>query len=169
MFNCKLCWFQVYNASSLRTFFSSLARYLSSDSYHTPVDLANGADYQRVRNTLKLRCRQVTSDGQRPGLHAAKAVEGDHITDAWTKGNLGRDNPQALVTTVQLVIQSNMGVRAITECHSILNKDIIEGPKEMQRSLIHQRTKKMRKKRILRKLVISCIRLPRAHLHGLLG
>ena len=85
---------------------------------------------------MKLRCRQVTSDGQRPGLHAAKAVEGEHITDAWTKGNLGRDNPQALVTTVQLVIQSNMGVRAVTECHSILNQDIIEGPKDKTNPLL---------------------------------
>ena len=90
--------------------------------------MKNDPEFKKVREVVKRRCREVTAEGGRPGRHASRAVNPDYIRRAFTEGCLGRSNPDSLVTTAQYVVQTGMGVRAIRECWSILNEDLIFGP-----------------------------------------
>ena len=112
----------------MSTYFSSIARHLSSSTFLPPIDIKADIEFKRVREVLKIRCRQVTADGARPGMNASRAISDEHIKEAFRQGSLGRSNPDALVTTCQYVIQTGMGIRAIRECWSIKNCDLVHGP-----------------------------------------
>ena len=90
----------VYNASSLATYFQSLARFIVRE-YKPPINIKTDPRFKIVRDTLDSRCAEVSELGERPGKHAARSVSEDTMKLAFEKGTLGRSNPRALVTTIQ--------------------------------------------------------------------
>ena len=101
----------VYNASSLSTYFQSLARFIVRE-YKPPIDIKTDPRFKIVRDTLDSRCTEVAELGERPGKHAARSVSEDTMKLAFEKGTLGRSNPRALVTLIQHLMMTGFGCRA---------------------------------------------------------
>ena len=120
---------EVFNASSLETFYQSLARYLSTD-YEPKIDIKKDIRFKIVQQILERRCTEVAEQGGRPGKNASRAVSSETMKLAYKKGTLGRKTPKALVTTVHSVMMSGFGCRAVKEVYSVHNEDIITGPEE---------------------------------------
>ena len=120
---------EVFNASSLETFYQSLARYLATD-YEPKIDIKKDVKFKIVQQILERRCTEVAEQGGRPGKNASRAVSAETMKLAYQKGTLGRKTPKALVTTVHSVMMSGFGCRAIKEVYSVHNEDIIIGPEE---------------------------------------
>ena len=119
----------VYNASSLDTFYQSLARYLASE-YEPKLDIKRDPRFKITQQILQRRCTEVAEQGGRPGVNASEAVSSDNIKLAYEKGTLGRGTPKSLITTVHYAMVSGFGCRAIKEIYSAQNEDIIDGPEE---------------------------------------
>ena len=119
----------VYNASSLNTYFQSLARYISNE-YKPPIDIKTDPRFKIVRDTLDSRCAEVTQLGESLGKQASRSVSEDTMKLAFEKGTLGRTNPRALVTTIQHLMMTGFGCRAKKEIYHCQNEDLIEGPLE---------------------------------------
>jgi hypothetical protein len=121
----------VFNASSLETYYQSLARYLSTE-YEPKVDIKNAVNFKIVQQTLDRRCTEVAAQGGRPGKNASKPVSAETVQLAYKKGTLGRKNPRALVTSVHSIMMTGFGSRAIKEAYQVTNEDIIYGPAEQE-------------------------------------
>ena len=119
---------KLYNASSLQTYYQSLARFLSSEKYHCPLDIKKDVRFKKVREVLKLRCTTSAMSGARPGVNSSSAVSSESVQAAYSKGTMGRGNPRALITTVHSLCMTGFGCRANKETYSILNSDIVHGP-----------------------------------------
>ena len=117
----------VFNASSLCTYFQSLCRFLATD-YSPKLEVKTDKRFKMVRDILNRRCTDVAEQGGRPGMNASKAVSYDTLKLAYEHGTLGRSNPKALVTTVHYNMVSGFGCRAIAEIYMIKNEDITNGP-----------------------------------------
>ena len=117
-----------FNASSLETIFASLARYLATD-FTPKLDIKKDVRFKVVMNNLNSAKRESVKEGQRPGKNKARAFKQEHIALCWEGGSFGRDKPRALISTVQLILISNLGFRANLEVYNILNEDIVVGPK----------------------------------------
>ena len=118
---------EVFNASSLSTFFQSLCRFLATN-YLPKLDVKTDPRFKIVRNILNRRCTEVAEQGGRPGKNASKAVSYDALKLAYEHGTLGRSNPKALATTIHYNMVSGFGCHAITEIYMIQNEDITNGP-----------------------------------------
>ena len=101
----------VFNASSLETYYQSLARYLSTE-YEPKVDIKNDVKFKIVQQTLDRRCTEVAAQGGRPGKNASKPVSAETVQLAYKKGTLGRKNPRALVTSVHSIMMPGFGLRS---------------------------------------------------------
>ena len=117
-----------YNASSLNTYYQSLARFIASEQYNSPLDIKTDVRFKKVREVLKLKCTESAMDGARPGINASKAVTAETVELAYGKNTLGRANPRALISTVHQACVIGFGCRANKETYAIQNKDIIYGP-----------------------------------------
>ena len=117
-----------YNGSSLQTYYQSLARFLASEKFHSPLDIKEDLRFKKVREVLKLKCTESAQDGERPGKNASRAVSSLDVKLAYDKQTLGRSNPRALVTTVHQICMTGFGCRANKETYEIKNEDIIHGP-----------------------------------------
>ena len=115
-----------FNASSLETIYASLARYLAND-YIPKQDIKKEVRYNIVKQNLDSSKRESTTEGERPGKNKSRAFKDEHIALAWEKRALGRNSPHALISTVQLILISNLGFRANLEIYDILNEDIKMG------------------------------------------
>ena len=118
---------EYYNASSLQTFYQSIARHLQS-APNNSVDIKQDSRFKCVRETVKIRCNESAEAGERPGKNASEAVSPDVLKKAYEEGSFGRSNPKALVTTVHFTLINGFGLRSIKEAHSVLNADLIIGP-----------------------------------------
>ena len=118
---------EVFNASSLCTYFQSLCRFLATD-YSPKLEVKTDPRFKIVQDILSRRCTDVAEQGGRPGKNASKAVSYDTLKLAYEHGSLGRGNPKALVTTVHYNMVSGFGYCAITEIYIIKTEDITNGP-----------------------------------------
>ena len=51
-----------YNASSLNTYYQSLARFIASEQYNSPLDIKTDVRFKKVREVLKLKCTESAMD-----------------------------------------------------------------------------------------------------------
>ena len=116
-----------YNASSLETFFQSLARFLANE-YTPKIDIKKDINFKIVLETVSRRCTEVSELGARPGINTARAVEESTLKLAYEKGSLGRSNPRALIATVPNLMMTGFGCRACKEVYAIQNQDLMSGP-----------------------------------------
>ena len=82
-----------YNASSLETFYQSIARFLSKER-DPPIDIKISPRFKKMREVLKIRREQVAKLGARPGKNKSNAAKPDYIKRAYDAGTLGRSNPK---------------------------------------------------------------------------
>ena len=115
------------NASSLETIYASLARFLSTE-FDPKIDIKSEVKFKIVKSNLDAAKQDSTAGGQRPGKHKTRPFKDEHILLCWQKKKLGRRYPRSLVSTVHLVLLSNLGFRANKEVCDIQNEDIIMGP-----------------------------------------
>ena len=114
------------NASTLGTIYQSLARFLSED-YTPMVDIKADPRFKVVKKNLKAAQKASCKEGQVPGKMRTEAFQDEHLAECWEKKTLGRDNPDALLSTVHGVCIMQLGFRAKKECYNLHNEDFIFG------------------------------------------
>ena len=123
----------VYNAASLITLHSSLARYLMGKE--PAIDIRGDSRFQKVSQVLKHRCSESAKLGKTPGSNKSQAAKPTDLHKAFESGTLSRKDPHSLLSLIQFQLMSLMGLRAIEEIHSILNKDLEFGPLDPETNL----------------------------------
>ena len=113
-----------YNASSLETYFQSLARTLKDNRQ---VDIKNDVRFHQSRETLKVKKQESAAHAEVAGKNAKKAIPSKCLAMAYSKGKLGISNPQALSATVVLGAQGGWGCRLKEETYNIQNGDLEYG------------------------------------------
>ena len=114
-----------YNASSLETYFQSLARSLKEIF---TVDIKSDVRFHKCRETLKVKKQESAAHAEVAGKHAKKAIPAKCLALAYAKDKLGTSNPQALSATVALGAMGSWGCRLKEENYSITNGDLVYGP-----------------------------------------
>ena len=71
------------------------------------------------------RREEVFKLGKRPGVNASTCVKPSDMQKAYEAGTIGRNNPDALITSVWLVLTQQCGMRAKQEVRNVLNADIV--------------------------------------------
>ena len=114
------------NASSLTTIYQSLARFFSGEATNK-VDIKSDIRFNVVRANLKAAQKASCKEGQVPGKMRAEAFQDQHIAKCWEMKTLGRENPEALLSTVHSICIMQLGFRAKAECYNLRNEDFIFG------------------------------------------
>ena len=117
---------QLYNAASLITHYSALARCIAEEY---EIDIRKDPRFKKSSDTLKARCKEAAEAGNRPGKHASSAVQENDIKAAFSSGSLGRANPESLLALVHYTLTIGCGVRCVQEAYIITNEDMIYGPR----------------------------------------
>ena len=73
--------------------------------------------------------------GKKPGVSAARALAPRHIQQAWARGHIGRENPDALIAAGYLVFTTGLGCRAVEEVTKIPNRAVLFGPADAKYGL----------------------------------
>ena len=118
----------VYNASTLGTYFNSLARFLMEKKQ---IDIKKDPLFGLVGKVLARRQVECASEGDIPGKNAAKAIPKEVLAEVIAKGKIGFDDPRALTANVVKSFQAGFGTRNREEMYSIQNGDIDIGPLKM--------------------------------------
>ena len=116
-----------YNASSLETYFQSLARAIKE---LFTVDIKSDVRFHQCRETLKVKKQESTANAEVAGKNAKKSIPAKSLALAYAKEKLGTNNPQALCATVVLAAMGPWGCRLKDEIYNIRNQDLEYGPKD---------------------------------------
>ena len=114
-----------YNASTLSTYYNSLARFFVEKSQ---LNIKTNEKFCRVVKVLARRQEESAKDGEIPGKNAAKAIPKDVLAETIAQGKIGYDEPRALTANVIKAFQGGFGIRNRTEMYNIMNGDIEIGP-----------------------------------------
>ena len=117
-----------YNASTLSTYYNSLARFFVEKSQ---LNIKTNEKFCRVVKVLARRQEESAKDGEIPGKNAAKAIPKDVLAETIAQGKIGYDEPRALTANVIKAFQGGFGIRNRTEMYNIMNCDIEIGPMKM--------------------------------------
>ena len=111
-----------YNANSLNSLFNGFSRFVLRKF---SVEIKNCPEFKIVRETVDRRREEVSKLGKRPGVNASTCVKPSDMQKAYEAGTIGRNNPDALITSVWLVLTQQCGMRAKQEVRNVLNADIV--------------------------------------------
>ena len=114
-----------YNASSLSTYYNSIARYLIEKKQ---LDIKKNPKFSRVSKILARRQEESVREGLIPGKNASKAIPKEVLAEVISKGKIGYDDPRALTANVIKSFQAGFGIRNREEMYEIKNSDIEMGP-----------------------------------------
>ena len=114
-----------YNASSLETYFQSLARAVKE---LFTVDIKTDVRFHQCRETLKVKKQESAANAEVAGKNAKKSIPAKCLAKAYALGKLGTSNPQALCATVALAAMGGWGCRLKEEPYNITNGDLVYGP-----------------------------------------
>ena len=115
---------QKLNASTLQTYFNSLARLLME----TRRINIKGELFYEAKAVLKTQQRISVENGQRPGKHSKNAVPPEIYARCWAEKAFGKDNPRALTAGLMVRVELAFGTRACTEVIGMTNSDFELGP-----------------------------------------
>ena len=111
-------------AGSLSTYIFSLTRFLAKE-HESRVDIKRDTRFKVVMDTLKSAQKESASEGATSGKHRSEPISDEHLQLLWEKKKLGRQDPKALLTAVQVILNSSLGFRANTEVYNIRNEDLV--------------------------------------------
>lgn len=114
-----------YNASTLMTYFNSLARFFLDKK---KVNIKTSEKFSRVSKVLVRRQEESMKEGQIPGKHAPKAIPMEVLVEAIAQGKFGHSDPKALTASVIKAFQAGFGIRNRSEMYNIFNSDVEVGP-----------------------------------------
>ena len=117
---------KVYSSGTLNTYFNSLASVLSARK-ENPVDIKKDVRFGKVRDMLRVKSTESKALGRGPGCNAKMPLKAEHILQARNAGTIGRGNPKAVLTEVQLAVVAGFGCRPGRECYDITNGDLKYG------------------------------------------
>ena len=100
-----------YNASSLNTYYKSLARYLKLRDVN-PVDIITDLRYKKVAEVVKARTLESAKSGQRPGMHASQSLSPAELKQMMESGAMSRNDPRALISLIHYILVTGFGSRA---------------------------------------------------------
>ena len=134
--NCKTHYYKLhlkdgglYNASSLRQFYTVMSRILRERPVN-PINVHNDPEFERVALVLKAQELKMAAVGKNPGSKAAKPIDPDVLSSVYAAGGMGTQTPRALLTHVWYMLTSNAGLRStfVSNKHNMANPVINNSP-----------------------------------------
>jgi len=102
-----------YEPSCLRGMLCSFDRQLRRQNYVESI--ANGHGFAKVRETLKMKQRQLKSDGKGNLPNKKDPISSDDIEQLWKADQLGTSTPDSILQTLWLYTTIHFGLRGCQE------------------------------------------------------
>ena len=118
----------IYNASTLSTYYNSIARYFVEKKQ---LDIKKDQKFSRVSKILTRRQEESVREGEIPGKNAAKAIPNEVLAEVIAQGMIGYDGPKSLTANVIKSFQAGFGIRNREEMYEIRNRDVEIGPAKL--------------------------------------
>lgn len=131
--NCYLIFFvnvrrktgDEYEPSTLRGFYSSISRYLSSCKYYdSDQTIMNYPTFSKALKALAAKQKELKSQGKGSRPRKARSLTNEEVDKLFDEGVFTLENPEGLIWLNFWNMCSHFGVRPGLESRSILWKDV---------------------------------------------
>ena len=112
-----------YEPSCLKGFISSFDRQLRRRKY--VQTLAGGNDFEKLRETLVMKQRQLKCEGKGNMPKRSDAVTDEDVELFWAKGQMGTCSPDTILQTMWFYTTVHFGLRSVQEHRDMCWGDVI--------------------------------------------
>lgn len=111
-----------YEPTTLRSYLSSIDRYMKMKSY--PVSIINDIQFSKCRSILKLKQKELKGMGKGNKPRAADEITDTELEKMYETKTLGGHSPSSLLYSLWLMCTTNFGMRPGKEIHDLKWGDV---------------------------------------------